>query len=141
MVELYAKLLLQTIYSYRRGGRFQLHEFVVMPEHAHLLFTPAKSVTLEHTVQLIKGGYSHEFGIQFGKQQALIKRAPARPTIHQDADLLRLVIIESDRSDIGAVGRQLQVVPATLFDLVQAPVIFNLAENHSALPVGDPGQV
>jgi len=30
-----------------------------MPEHVHLLVTPADNVTLEHAVQLIKGGYSH----------------------------------------------------------------------------------
>ena len=74
VVELYAKLLLQTIYRYRREGRFQLHEFVVMPEHVHLLFTPAETVTLEHAVQLIKGGYSHEFGVQFGKNKEIWQR-------------------------------------------------------------------
>ena len=66
MVEDYAKLFLRTLYGYRREGRFKLHAFVVMPEHVHLLLTPAGDVTLERAVQLIKGGYSRAFGLAFG---------------------------------------------------------------------------
>ena len=53
-----ARLFLQTLYSYRRQGRFQLHAFVLMPEHFHLLLTP-EGIPLERAIQLIKGGYSH----------------------------------------------------------------------------------
>ena len=66
MVEDYAKLFLRTLYGYRREGRFKLHAFVVMPEHVHLLLTPAGDVTLERAIQLIKGGYSRAFGLAFG---------------------------------------------------------------------------
>jgi putative transposase len=45
-----------------------------MPEHVHLLLTPAKEVTLERAVQLIKGGYSHAFGIEFGKHKEVWQR-------------------------------------------------------------------
>src|SRR5437667_12607187 len=38
-----------------------------MPEHVHLLFTP--TVTLERALQLIKGGYSHRFGSEFGRNK------------------------------------------------------------------------
>jgi REP element-mobilizing transposase RayT len=55
VVEPYARLFLKTIYGYRRQGKFQLHAFVVMPEHIHLLLTPGEDVTLERSVQLIKG--------------------------------------------------------------------------------------
>jgi putative transposase len=53
-----ARLFLQTLYSYRRQGKFQLHAFVLMPEHFHLLLTPSE-ITLERAIQFIKGGYSH----------------------------------------------------------------------------------
>jgi putative transposase len=69
VVENYVRLFLQTLYRYRREGRFQLHAFVIMPEHIHLLFTPANEVTLEHAVQLIKGGYSHALGAILGKRE------------------------------------------------------------------------
>ena len=36
-----------------------------MPEHVHLLLTPANDVTLKRTIQLIEGGYSHAFGLEF----------------------------------------------------------------------------
>jgi putative transposase len=53
-----ARLFLQTLYGYRRQSKFQLHAFVLMPEHFHLLFTPS-GITLERAIQFIKGGYSH----------------------------------------------------------------------------------
>ncbi len=46
VVESYARLFLKTLYGYRRQGRFRLHAFVLMPDHVHLLFTPAADVTL-----------------------------------------------------------------------------------------------
>src|ERR1700730_3207230 len=54
VVERYARLFLKTTYGYRRQRKFQLHAFVLMPEHVHLLLTPAEDVTLERSVQLIK---------------------------------------------------------------------------------------
>src|SRR5580658_207992 len=46
VVENYARLFLQTLYRYRREGRYKLHAFVLMPEHVHLLLTSAHDVTL-----------------------------------------------------------------------------------------------
>jgi putative transposase len=51
----WADLFLETLHSYR-GRAYLLHEFVLMPEHFHVLITP--SVTLERAVQFIKGGFS-----------------------------------------------------------------------------------
>ena len=64
-MEPYARLFLKTLYCYKRQRRFQLHAFVVMPEHVHLLLTPVGGVTLERAIQLINGGYSHAFGREF----------------------------------------------------------------------------
>ena len=61
-----ARLFLQTLYSYRRQGKFQLHAFVLMPEHFHLLLTPS-GITLERALQFIKGGFSHAVKEQLGK--------------------------------------------------------------------------
>jgi putative transposase len=38
--------------------RFQLHEFVLMRNHFHVLITPSAEVSLEKCVQYIKGGFS-----------------------------------------------------------------------------------
>jgi putative transposase len=69
VVESYARLFLKTVYAYLRQGRFQLHAFVLMPDHAHLLLTPAFNLTLERSLQLIKGGYSHAVGIEISRQE------------------------------------------------------------------------
>jgi putative transposase len=69
VVESYARLFLKTLYGYKRQGKFQLHAFVLMPGHVHLLLTPAEDVTLERAIQSIKGGYSHAFGLEFGRNE------------------------------------------------------------------------
>jgi putative transposase len=53
-----ADLFLETLQHYRLEGRYLLHDFVVMPEHIHLLLTP-QNISLERAVGLIKGGFSH----------------------------------------------------------------------------------
>lgn len=41
-------------------GKYLLHDFVVMPDHIHLILTPS-GITLERAMQLIKGGFSFQF--------------------------------------------------------------------------------
>ena len=63
-----ARLLLDTLFHYRHEGKFLLHEFVVMPDHAHALITPT-GIALERAMQFIKGGFSYrvkkELGLNF----------------------------------------------------------------------------
>lgn len=51
-----ALLFIEVAEHYRSEGKFLLHEFVVMPNHFHLLISPLES--LERALQLIKGGFS-----------------------------------------------------------------------------------
>jgi putative transposase len=53
-----ANLMLDVLGAYRAQRRFKLHAFVIMPDHLHLLITPAPDVSLEKSVQFIKGGFS-----------------------------------------------------------------------------------
>ena len=53
--EPWALLLIDTLYHYR-GTDYLLHEFVIMPDHFHVIFMPLTS--LEKAVQFIKGGFS-----------------------------------------------------------------------------------
>jgi putative transposase len=53
-----AELLKQTIFDYRSQGKFLAHAFVIMPDHLHVLITPAPDVSLEKAMQFIKGGFS-----------------------------------------------------------------------------------
>jgi putative transposase len=61
--EHWARLLIDTLYHYR-GSAYLLHEFVIMPDHIHLLITPVTS--LEKAVQFIKGGFSYRAKNELG---------------------------------------------------------------------------
>lgn len=61
-----AELLIKIIFHYRDQGRYRLHAFAVMPEHLHVLLTPASNQTIERCAQCIKGGFSHEVPKLFG---------------------------------------------------------------------------
>jgi putative transposase len=53
-----AELFIKTLFQHRDKNRFQLHGFVVMPDHTHILTTPAIDQSTAKCVQFIKGGYS-----------------------------------------------------------------------------------
>jgi|SRR5579872_2192534 len=61
--EVWANLLIDTLYRYR-GSAYLLHEFVIMPDHIHVILTPTTS--LEKAVQLIKGGFSYRAKKELG---------------------------------------------------------------------------
>ena len=51
-------LLLNVLRENRAKQRFQLHEFVLMRDHVHLILTPSSLVPLKKAIQFIKGGFS-----------------------------------------------------------------------------------
>jgi putative transposase len=53
-----ADLFVDVLFHYRDQRKYQLHEFAIMPDHFHLLITPALEISLETAVQFIKGGFS-----------------------------------------------------------------------------------
>src|SRR6184192_3803924 len=57
-----AELMTDVLAHYRDQKKYILHEFVIMPDHLHLLLTPAADISLERAVQLIKGGFSYRLG-------------------------------------------------------------------------------
>ena len=60
------QLLVNVMLNYRAQQKYLLHEFVVMPDHLHLLITPLS--TLERAMQLIKGGFSFRAKRELGFQ-------------------------------------------------------------------------
>ena len=53
-----ADLFMDVLLGYRRERKYQLHEFVLLPDRFHGLITPAQEVSLERAVHYIKGGFS-----------------------------------------------------------------------------------
>ena len=54
-----AELMVATFLKYRDAGEFELHEYVVMPNHIHVLLSIPDQQQLSRAIQLIKGGFSH----------------------------------------------------------------------------------
>jgi putative transposase len=59
-----ADLFVKVLFDYRDQKKYLLHEFVLMPNHFHLLITPLQS--LERALQLIKGGFSYRAKKELG---------------------------------------------------------------------------
>src|SRR5262245_795726 len=51
-------LFLDILKSDREKQRYKVHELVLMPDHVHVIMTPAFEVSLEKAVQFIKGGFA-----------------------------------------------------------------------------------
>jgi putative transposase len=61
-----ATLLVDVLRSCVAAKRFRLHDFVVMPDHVHLLLTVSDEMTIEKAVQFIKGGFSFRLKREIG---------------------------------------------------------------------------
>jgi putative transposase len=61
-----ATLLIDLLRSDVAAGRFRLHDFVIMPDHVHLLITVSGDSTIERVIQFIKGGFSYRLKGEFG---------------------------------------------------------------------------
>ncbi len=81
-----AELFVKTLYGYRSQQRFQLHAFVVMPDHVHLIITPAES--LERAMQFIKGGFSFQLSRQLGAKSEVWARGFTDHRIRAESDFV-----------------------------------------------------
>jgi putative transposase len=61
-----ASLFIDVLYHYRQQQKYLLHEFVIMPDHFHVLLTVGAEMTVEKVVQLIKGGFAFRAGRELG---------------------------------------------------------------------------
>ena len=61
-----AMLFIEVLRSYVGTKKFRLHDFVVMPDHAHLLLTVGPDMTIERAMQYVKGGFSYRLKKETG---------------------------------------------------------------------------
>jgi putative transposase len=69
--EPWARLFFQTLLSHR-GEAYLLHDFVLMPDHFHLLISPLTSI--EKAIQLVKGGFSFRAKKELGSNAEIWQR-------------------------------------------------------------------
>jgi putative transposase len=67
----FAELFVEVLGQYRQSS-YMLHEFVLMPDHFHLLITPGEA--LERAVQKIKGGFSFRVKKELGSNAEIWQR-------------------------------------------------------------------
>ena len=81
-----AELFVATMLHYRDNRAYQLHAFVLMPEHFHLLVTPSAELTLERAVQLVKGGSAHTIRKELALAFPVWQRGFSDHRIRENAD-------------------------------------------------------
>ncbi len=69
-----AQLFAEVIYHYRSQHKFLLHDFVIMPDHFHILMTVGPEISVERAVQFIKGGFAFRAGKELGFKSPVWQR-------------------------------------------------------------------
>jgi putative transposase len=84
-----ARLLLDVLKENREAARFLVHEFVVMPDHFHLIITPAENVSLEKAAQYIKGGFSFLAKRELNYATLIWEESFTNHRVHDEEDYAR----------------------------------------------------
>jgi putative transposase len=61
-----AALLIEILRAYMRSGKMTVHDFVLMPNHVHILMTVPSEMSIEKAMQLIKGNFSFRANKELG---------------------------------------------------------------------------
>jgi putative transposase len=108
-----ARLFLDTLARYRKQGQFPIHEFVLMPDHFHVLLTPAPEISLEKALQLLKGGFSFRVKRELGSNAEVWQEGFTEHRVKNAEDFERHAVYVRDN-----------------------PLRARLAENAAAYPYG-----
>jgi putative transposase len=61
-----AALLVEVLRTCVGAGRFRVIDFVIMPDHVHLLISVGAGISIEKAMQFIKGGFSYRLRRELG---------------------------------------------------------------------------
>lgn len=100
-------MLLHNHLQQHRHAEYLLHAFVIMPEHVHLLLTPTH--TLERSMQMIKGDFSHKYHLANTNHLAVWQRGFTDHRIRDRADYLA----RKEYLEQNPVARGLSATPDT----------------------------
>ena len=82
-----ANLLIDVLRSLVSESRFKLHDFVIMPDHVHLLIEVLDDMTIEKAMQLIKGRFSYRLSHESGYKGEVWQRGFTEVQIMGKRDL------------------------------------------------------
>lgn len=84
-----AGLFVDVLRTQMKARKMTVHEFVVMPDHVHVLLTLPGDVGLEKAVQLIKGNFSFRAGKEIGFRGEIWQRGFSDVRITDEASFVR----------------------------------------------------
>jgi putative transposase len=92
-----ANLLIDVLRSLVAEKKIKLHDFVVMPDHLHLLIEVRDEMTIEKAMQLVKGRYSHRLSHELGYKGEVWQRGYTEAQVmnKQDFEAHRAYIAEN----------------------------------------------
>ncbi len=82
-----ANLLIDVLRSLVAERRFRLHDFVIMPDHVHLLIEVGKEMTIEKAMQFIKGRFSYRLSDELGYKGEVWQRGFTEVQVMTKEDL------------------------------------------------------
>jgi putative transposase len=85
-----AKLFFDVLYHYRDEHKYLLHDFVIMPDHFHVVITVEGEMTIERAVQFIKGGVAFRAGKELGFRASVWQRGFSEVRIYDSQVLVRV---------------------------------------------------
>jgi putative transposase len=79
-------LFVEVLRSNMRARRFTIHDFVVMPDHVHILMTVPGGMSIEKAMQLTKGGFSFRAKRELGFQGEIWQRGFSDARVSDDVN-------------------------------------------------------
>jgi putative transposase len=83
-----ATLLMDVLRTHVSAGRFTIHDFVVMPDHFHILITIPGELSIEKAVQLIKGGFSFRATKELGFEREVWQKGFSEVAVRSRVNFL-----------------------------------------------------
>ena len=84
-----ATLFIDVLRSYVAAKKFKVHDFVVMPDHVHVLLTVDGDMSIERAVQFIKGGFSYRLKKEHGYSGEVWQRGFSEVRVDDRESFLR----------------------------------------------------
>jgi putative transposase len=85
----HAQLLVDVLRACVAARRFQVNDFVVMPNHLHVLLTVQPGTSVEKAVQFVKGGFSYRIKKEIGHTGEVWQRGFSEVRVDAPANLER----------------------------------------------------
>ena len=104
-----ANLLIDVLRTNAKSNKFIVHDFVIMPDHIHLLLSLDNMVTIEKAMQLIKGGFSYRAKKELGYQGEIWQkgfsevRISDRPSFLKHREYIEQNPVKAAVSRIGSI--------------------------------------